>query len=193
MASQTAIVHESVKTKFLELINAHAPNVHASGDASKNAPLRGLFTEASAQRVKEIVDDAMSKGAKAAAGKVQVEGNVVQPLLLDNVTPDMRVYREEMFSPVFSIVTFKTEDEAIQIANDHEYGLAASVFTKNTDAGLRIADGIDAGMVHINGATVHDSAQMPHGGWKKSGFGRFNGIEGIREFTQLKVYLTHVD
>lgn len=92
-----------------------------------------------------------------------------------------------MFAPVFSLLTFKTHDEAVFIANDHDFGLAASVFTKDTNAGFDLARRIDAGMVHINGPTVHDSAQVPHGGWKKSGFGRFNGFEGIREFTQTKV------
>ena len=95
--------------------------------------------------------------------------------------------REEMFAPVFSLLTFKTLDEAVFIANDHDFGLAASVFTRDTNAGFDLARRIDAGMVHINGPTIHDSAQVPHGGWKKSGYGRFNGFEGLREFTQTKV------
>ncbi|KAM0791831.1 hypothetical protein ACM66B_004090 [Microbotryomycetes sp. NB124-2] len=184
MATQTVIVHESIAEQFKTKIASETKRLSA---AATNAPLRGLFTEASAKRVKEIVDDALSKGAEVAAGTYQVESNIVQPIMLDKVNETMRIYREEMFSPVFSIVTFKIEEEAIRIANDHEYGLAAAVYTKDIGAGLRIADQIDSGMVHINGSTVHDSAQMPHGGWKRSGFGRFQGVEGIREFTQIKV------
>ncbi|GAA5995902.1 aldehyde dehydrogenase [Rhodotorula paludigena] len=182
MATQTAIVHEAVADKFLALLTANYPK--ASND--KDAVLRGLFTETSAKRVKEAIEDAVSKGAQIIAGENKLEGNVIQPCLLKGVTEDMRIYREEMFAPVFSVLTFKDDEKAIFYANDHEYGLAASVFTSDIDRGLRIADEIDSGMVHINGATVHDHPQVPHGGWKRSGFGRFNGIEGIREFTQTK-------
>lgn len=106
MASQTAIVHESIADEFLALITAHSPNVAASATAeSDGASLRGLFTETSANRVREIVDDALAKGAKVAAGTAEVKGNVVQPLLLSGVTSDMRIYKEEMFAPVFSMLT----------------------------------------------------------------------------------------
>ncbi|KAK4705364.1 hypothetical protein P7C70_g838, partial [Phenoliferia sp. Uapishka_3] len=183
MATQTAIVHESIVDEFLSLVTAHAPNVRASGDSTdEGASLRGLFTEASATRVKEIVADALGKGAKVAAGSADVKDNVVQPLLLSGVTSDMQIYKEEMFAPVFSVLTFKTEEEAVFIANDHDYGLAASVWTADITAGMRISNGINAGMVHINGKIRNGTcAQMPHG------HGRFNGIEGIREFTQTKV------
>ncbi|SCZ90067.1 BZ3500_MvSof-1268-A1-R1_Chr1-3g01756 [Microbotryum saponariae] len=183
MATQTVIAHESVAEELLQLLNNHKPNVTAAGEG---APLRGLFTEASAQRVKGIIDDAVSKGAKIAVGDAKVEGNVVQPIILKDVTPEMQIYRTEMFAPVFSLITFKDEEEAIRIANDHEYGLSASIYSKDVNRALSLADEIDSGAVHINGASVADGAAHPHGGWKKSGFGRFNGIEGIREFTQLK-------
>ena len=171
MASQTAIVHESIADEFLALISAHSPNVAASATSETDgASLRGLFTETSANRVREIVADALAKGAKVAAGSADVKGNVVQPLLLSGVTSDMRIYKEEMFAPVFSMLTCtlpgafflssaelmlpvqradKTEEEAIFIANDHDYGLAAAVWTQDTAAGYRIARGINAGMVHM--------------------------------------------
>ncbi|BGP19142.1 hypothetical protein JCM10213v2_007229 [Rhodosporidiobolus nylandii] len=185
MATQTAIVHESVVDKFTELLSANYPR--ASKSTEDGAALRGLFTEVSAKRVDEAIADATSKGAQIVAGEHRVEGNVVQPVLLKGVTDQMRIYKEEMFAPVFSILTWTDEEKALFYANDHDYGLAASIFTADEARGVRLARGIDAGMVHINGATVHDSAQMPHGGWKASGHGRFNGVEGIREFTQIKV------
>jgi len=192
MATNTVIAHESISQKLFSLIQGRVNNLHASSRSDDGAQLRGLFTEVSAHRVDEIVKDALGKGAKVFAGQVKVENNVVQPLVVSGVTPSMRIYREELFSPVFSLLTFKDPEEAIKIANDHDYGLAASIYTKDYDAGHKMAREIDAGMVHINGSSVHDSAQVPHGGWKKSGFGRFNGIEGIREFTQTKV-ITHND
>lgn len=184
MATQTAIVHESVADKFVELFAAKHPK--ASNEPTSQ--MRGLFTEASAQRTKEIVEDALSKGAKVVAGNEQAshDGNIVQPRLLRGITEEMRIYREEMFSPTFSIITFKADEEAVRIANDHDYGLAASIFSKDISRAHHLAKDIDAGMVHVNGATVHDSGAVPHGGWKSSGYGKFNGQEGIREFTQLR-------
>ncbi|GAA5837311.1 hypothetical protein JCM11251_004963 [Rhodosporidiobolus azoricus] len=185
MATQTAIVHESVVEKFSSLLTAQWPRA-SSKHEEDGAALRGLFTQGSAKRVGEAIEDAISKGAEVAAGSPKVEGNVVQPVLLKGVTEEMRIYREEMFAPVFSLLTFKEDEKAIFYANDHEYGLSAAVFTENIDRGLRIAREIDSGGVHINGATVHDHGQVPHGGMKSSGYGRFNGGEGIREFTQIK-------
>ncbi|GAA5928478.1 hypothetical protein JCM3775_000623 [Rhodotorula graminis] len=184
MATQTAIVHESIVDDFLKLLTADFPRASASLD--DGAALRGLFTAASAERVQGAIEDALSKGAKIVAGENKREGNVIQPCLLRDVTDDMRIYREEMFAPVFSVLTFRDDEQALRFANDHEYGLSAAVFTQNIDRGLRLADGIESGAVHINGATVHDHGQVPHGGTKASGYGRFNGAEGIREFTQLK-------
>lgn len=178
MATQTAIVHESVVDEFLKLLTANYPR--ASASTSDGAALRGLFTAASAERVKGAIDDALSKGAKIVAGENKLEGNVIQPCLLRDVTDDMRIYREEMFAPVFSVLTFSDDAKAIHYANDHEYGLSAAVFTSDIDRGLRLADEIESGAVHINGATVHDHGQVPHGGTKSSGYGRFNGAEGVR-------------
>lgn len=184
MATQQVIIHESIADKFVEAFAAK----HPKASNGPNSQMRGLFTEASAQRTKEILDDALGKGAKVVAGDEQAshDGNIVQPRLLRGVTDAMRIYKEEMFSPTFSVLTFKTDDEALTIANDHDCthaslscisrrfhfaetgcllsdGLAAAVFTKDIARGMRLASGIDSGMCHINGSTVHDSAQMPHG------------------------------
>jgi acyl-CoA reductase-like NAD-dependent aldehyde dehydrogenase len=120
LTSSFAVVHESVAEEFLSILKSNMPGLCASGNPADKAPLRGLFTEASAKRIKEIVDDALSKGAEIAAGSADVKGNVVQPLLLKGVTSKMRIYREEMFGPVFSLLTFETEEEALFIANDHD-------------------------------------------------------------------------
>lgn len=98
----------------------------------------------------------------------------------------MRICGEESFGPVVGVLRVKDEAEAIRVANDTEYGLSAAVFTKDIARGLRVAQQIQSGMCHINGPTVHDEAQMPFGGVKGSGYGRFGGKAGIAEFTDLR-------
>jgi len=110
----------------------------------------------------------------------------MRPTVLDGVRPDMKIYYQESFGPVVSIVRVSNDEEAIRIANDTEYGLTASVFSRNIPRALGIARQLQTGMCHINGATVHDEAQMPFGGVKESGYGRFGGRAGIDEFTELR-------
>lgn len=121
MATQTAILHESIADKFVDLFSAKFPK--ASNEPSSQ--MRGLFTEGSADRTHEILEDALSKGAKIVCGPEQTDsskesGNIVQPRLLKGITEEMKIYREEMFSPTFSLLTFKTDAEAIKMANDHD-------------------------------------------------------------------------
>jgi benzaldehyde dehydrogenase (NAD) len=106
--------------------------------------------------------------------------------LLDNVTPAMRIYSEETFAPVKAIVRVDGEEAAIACANDNAFGLSAAVFTADTARGWRVAQRIESGICHINGPTVHDEAQMPFGGVKASGWGRFGGRAGIEAFTDLR-------
>ena len=98
----------------------------------------------------------------------------------------MRIYDEESFGPVVSVIRVDGEAEAIRVANDTEYGLSAAVYTKDIGRGLRVAKQIESGICHINGPTVHDEAQMPFGGTKASGYGRFGGKAAIDEFTELR-------
>ena len=106
--------------------------------------------------------------------------------VLDDVTPAMAIYAEESFGPVVALIRARDEEDAIRLANDTEYGLSASVFTRDVARGLRIAERIQSGICHVNGPTVHDEAQMPFGGVKASGYGRFGGKAGVAEFTELR-------
>ena len=106
--------------------------------------------------------------------------------LLDHVTPDMAIYREESFGPVEGIVRVDGDDAAVACANDNEYGLASAVFSRDTARAMNVAARIQAGICHINGPTVHDEAQMPFGGVKASGIGHFGGKAGIAAFTDLR-------
>ncbi|SPO29386.1 related to aldehyde dehydrogenase [Ustilago trichophora] len=192
MAVNNILVHEKVAKKLEQtlqtLFNQHKEVFTAKlaqGMEDKHA-LRSLFTAASGDRLKVLYEDAVSKGAKVVVGQAGFEGALVQPIILSPVTESMRIYTEETFGPVLSLITFTSVSQAVEIANTPEYGLAASIYTRNQMLGLQLADQIDAGQVHINAQPVHDDPTMPHGGWKNSGYGRFNGVEGVREFTQTK-------
>jgi acyl-CoA reductase-like NAD-dependent aldehyde dehydrogenase len=98
----------------------------------------------------------------------------------------MRIFREESFAPQVSITRVKSADEAVMLANDTEYGLSTAIFSRDIAAAIELAKRIDSGICHINGPTVHDEAQMPFGGMKASGYGRFGGKAAVAEFTELR-------
>jgi vanillin dehydrogenase len=113
-------------------------------------------------------------------------GTIVEATVVDYVTPDMRLYQEESFGPVKPIVRVRGVDEAVRVANDTEYGLAAAVFGRDIQRALAVSKRIESGICHINGPTVADEAQMPFGGVKGSGYGRFGGEAVINEFTEFR-------
>ena len=119
-------------------------------------------------------------------GPVQMDGAVLQPVLLDGLTAEMDLYKEEAFGPVVTVLRASSDDEAVRLANDSEYGLSASVFSKDIGRAMAVAKRIESGICHINSSTVHDEAQMPFGGVKSSGYGRFGGKAGVAEFTDLR-------
>jgi len=135
--------------------------------------------------VNGLIDDAVSGGARVLSGG-KAESVVMPATVVTGVTPAMKLYREESFGPVVAIIPAKDEADAVRIANDSEYGLSAAVFTGNAARGLRVARQIRSGMCHVNGPTVHDEAQMPFGGVGASGYGRFGGMAGIDQFTELR-------
>ena len=114
------------------------------------------------------------------------DGPLFPPTVLDGVTAEMKVYGEESFGPVVGITAVDGADEAVRVANDTEYGLAAAVFGEHVPSALDVARRIESGICHVNGSTVHDEPQMPFGGVKASGFGRFGGKAAIDEFTELR-------
>ncbi len=136
-------------------------------------------------RIQQLLDDAMSQGATLAV-RGEVKGTVMGATVVDKVTSRMALYREESFGPVVAVIRVKDDDEAVRVANDSEYGLSSAVHSRDIPRALNVAARIEAGMCHINGPTVHDEAQMPFGGMKASGYGRFGGDAGIAEFTDLR-------
>jgi acyl-CoA reductase-like NAD-dependent aldehyde dehydrogenase len=159
-------------------------------------PLEGEFVIGSVvgkptiDRLQRLVGEAVKQGAKVLTGgdlaPVAGNGTVVKGVVVDHVTPAMALFREESFAPQVSITRVKDADEAITLANDTEYGLSAAIFTRDIARGLALAKRIDSGICHINGPTVADEAQMPFGGVKGSGYGRFGGKAGVDAFTELR-------
>jgi len=132
-----------------------------------------------------LIEDARAKGAQVLTGGT-ADGLYVRPTVLRGVTSEMRIYHEESFGPVVSIVEVDSTDEAVAVANDTEYGLSAAVFGRDAAAALDVARRIKSGICHINGATVHDEPQMPFGGVGASGWGRFGSRAALEEFTELR-------
>lgn len=186
MSTERIIVDQKIADEFVKKFGDKAKNLPL-GDPRKPEPvvLGSVIGMGTVTHCNALVDDAIAKGAKLVCGG-KVESTLMPATVLDHVTPDMRIYHEETFGPVKCIVRVKSTEEAIACANDNEYGLSAAVFGKDLARAMQVAKRIDSGICHINGPTVHDEAQMPFGGVKGSGIGRFGGKAGVAEFTELR-------
>ena len=185
MSTERIVVDETIADEFVAALAAKAKTLAAGDPRKGNTPLGSVVDARAAQRIDSLVRDAVSKGAVLAAGG-GINGTIVEATLLDGVTSSMRIYAEESFGPVGSVVRVGSVDEAVRVANDTEYGLSSAVFGKDVMRALAVARRIESGICHVNGPTVHDEAQMPFGGVKDSGYGRFGGKAGIAEFTELR-------
>jgi acyl-CoA reductase-like NAD-dependent aldehyde dehydrogenase len=184
MSTEKIVLDNKVADAFLAKFTARASAIPA-GDPRGHVVLGTCINMATIKRVADLIKDATSKGAKVLAGGAS-DSPVMNATIVDRVTKSMRIYDEESFGPVVSVVRVDGEAEAIRVANDTEYGLSSAVFTKDIGRGLRVARQIESGICHINGPTVHDEAQMPFGGTKASGYGRFGGKAAIDEFTETR-------
>ena len=185
MSTERIVVDQKIADAFVSKLAAKAQALPL-GDPRKGPVVLGSVVDArTVYRVNELIDDALAKGATLVCGG-KADNTLMPATLLDNVTPAMRIYSEETFAPVKAIVRVDGEEAAIACVNDNAFGLSAAVFTADTARGWRVAQRIESGICHINGPTVHDEAQMPFGGVKASGWGRFGGRAGIEAFTDLR-------
>lgn len=186
MSTERIVVEQGIADDFAAALAGKAASVRAGDPREGDAVLGAMIGEAAVAQVQALVEDAVSKGARLMT-PLSTTGNVVQAVVLDHVRPGMRVYDEESFGPIAAIVRVQNSAEAIRVANDTEYGLAAAVFGRDLARTLKVARRIQAGVCHINGATVSSEPQLPFGGMKNSGYGRFGGRAAIQEFTELRV------
>jgi benzaldehyde dehydrogenase (NAD) len=185
MSTERIIVVEAVADEFAARFKAKVDTMAVGDPREGKAPLGAVVDQKTVDSVRALVDDALANGAEQLAGGA-AEGVLMPAHVIDHVTPNMRLFHEESFGPVVGIIRAKDEAQAIELANDTEYGLSASIFTRDIAKGLRLARQIRSGICHVNGPTVHDEAQMPFGGVKGSGYGRFGGKAGVDSFTELR-------
>jgi benzaldehyde dehydrogenase (NAD) len=185
MSTERIVVDRKIADEFVARLGAKAGALPL-GDPRKGPCVLGSVVDMSTvHRCNELIDDALAKGAVLVCGG-KAENTLMPATILDHVTPAMRIYHEESFGPVKPVVRVDGDEAAIACANDNEYGLSAAVFSRDTARALNVARRIESGICHINGPTVHDEAQMPFGGVKGSGYGRFGGKAGVAEFTDLR-------
>jgi vanillin dehydrogenase len=185
MSTERIIVVDKVYDQFMKKFIAKTRSL-AVGDPTKgNFPIGACVDAKTVDHVKALIEDATARGGKVATGGTG-GGAFFEPTVIEGVKKDMRIYGEESFGPIVGVIRAGNADDAVAIANDCEYGLSAAVFSQDINAALAVAQRIDSGICHINSPTVQDEAQMPFGGTKSSGLGRFGGKAGIAEFTDLR-------
>ena len=185
MSTERIVVDQKVADEFVAKFAAKAKALPL-GDPRKGPVVLGSVADAiTVARCNALIDDALAKGAKLVCGG-KADSTLMPATVLDHVTPAMDIYRVETFAPVKAVVRVNGVEEAVACANDNEFGLSAAVFGRDVARAMNVAARIESGICHVNGPTVHDEAQMPFGGVKGSGYGRFGGKAGIAEFTELR-------
>jgi succinate-semialdehyde dehydrogenase/glutarate-semialdehyde dehydrogenase len=184
-AANRFLIHESVAEEFAQKLTARFAALKVARGVEEGTNIGPVIDEKSRNSIHALVTDATSKGAKILTGGVipAGEGYFYPPTVLQGVAAGSEILKNEIFGPVAPIVTFKTEDEAVELANDTEYGLVAYAFTKDLNRGLRLAERLETGMFGLNTGLVSNPAG-PFGGVKQSGLGREGSLEGIEEYLE---------
>jgi succinate-semialdehyde dehydrogenase/glutarate-semialdehyde dehydrogenase len=183
-------VQDGVYDKFAEKLAAEVKKLKVGNGTEPGVTTGPLINKAAIDKVEEHIADATSKGAKVILGgkRHALGGSFFEPTVLTGVTPEMKVAREETFGPVAPLFRFKTEEEAIKLANDTEFGLAAYFYSRDIGRVWRVGEGLEYGIVGINEGIISSEA-VPFGGVKESGLGREGSHHGVEEFLELKYML----
>jgi benzaldehyde dehydrogenase (NAD) len=185
MSTERIVVDRTVADSLAEKLATRARALSVGDPRQPTTQIGPLVNDAAMQRVSGLVQDALAKGARALCGG-EAQGACFAPTVLTGVTSEMRIYAEESFGPLVAMIAVDGPEEAVRVANDTEYGLSAAVFSQDVPAALELAQRIESGICHINDTTVQDEPQMPFGGVKASGWGRFGAKTALEEFTELR-------
>ncbi|HKS47510.1 MAG TPA: aldehyde dehydrogenase family protein [Amycolatopsis sp.] len=185
MSTERIVAATEILDEFSRKLADHAASLTVGDPADPGTQIGPMVHAQAADHVEALIEDAVGLGAEILTGGKR-DGLFVQPTVLRGVTSKMRIYHEESFGPVASIIEADSEDSAVDIANDTPYGLSSAIFSSDVAHALELAKRIRSGICHINGATVHDEPQMPFGGVGDSGFGRFGSRAALEEFTELR-------
>jgi succinate-semialdehyde dehydrogenase / glutarate-semialdehyde dehydrogenase len=180
-------VHEDLAPEFGERLAARMGALKVGRGTEEGVDVGPLIDGGAREKVTALVGDAVDGGAKVLAGGAEVgeRGYFYAPTVLADVPTRATIWREEIFGPVAPITTFSSDEQALALANDTQYGLVAYAFTRDLSRALRVAEGLETGMVGLNQGIVSNPA-APFGGVKHSGFGREGGTEGIEEYLETK-------
>jgi gamma-glutamyl-gamma-aminobutyraldehyde dehydrogenase len=195
-APSRVLVHESIADEFVSIVAAEAPK-YAPGDPLEAATeLGALVDETQLRTVLGYIESGLGEGARAVAGgqrvRTETGGYYVEPTVFDGVKNTMKIAREEIFGPVLGVIRFKTEAEAVALANDSSYGLQASVWSHDINRAHRVARALKAGTVHVN-QYDEDDITVPFGGYKQSGNGRDKSLHAFDKYTELKTTWIRID
>lgn len=183
IAINRIIVEDEIYDDFVERFLAHVKTLNVGDPSKQDTAVGPIINKKQVESLKEKIANAQQEGAKMILSG-EIKGQVVPPHIFTEVTREMDLSRNEVFGPLVGIIRAKDEDDALSIANDSMFGLSSAVFTKDMAKGMRFARGIRAGMTHINDISVNDESNLPFGGEKNSGIGRFNGEWVLEEFTR---------
>lgn len=189
-ATSRLIIERKIKDQFLEKLVEKAKHI-TIGAGMENPDMGAIITEAQMEKILNYIESGKKEGARLLCGGKRytegacAKGFFVEPTVFDECTPDMTIVKEEIFGPVLSVLAFDTEEEAIALANDTEYGLAGGVITKDGARAMRVIQELRAGITWIN-CSQPTFCQAPWGGYKKSGIGRELGVHGLEEYQEVK-------
>ncbi len=184
-------VVESIHDKFVELVREEVENIRVGGP-DDDADVGPMIFAPQLKTVTRHIADAIERGAKVLTGGEQLrrDGQFFAPTMLTDITPEMEIYREETFGPVLPIIKVRDEEEALRLANDHKYGLNASVWTQNIKKGISLASRLECGQATVNDVINSvGNPSLPFGGVKSSGIGRYHGPDGLRAFMHTKAIM----
>ena len=185
MSTERIIVDQKVADAFVAKFTAKAAKL-SHGDPTGQVVLGSVVDYDTIERVDRLIDGSVALGARVTTGGTQKGKTIMPATILDHVTETMPIFSEESFGPVVCVVRARDTDHAVDLANASDYGLSAAVFGSNINRALSVADRLQSGICHINGPTVSDEAQMPFGGVRDSGYGRFGGSAGVDAFTETR-------